>query len=173
MEISEIAARLTGTKPCSELTTGEAERLARLGDIRELAAGEDLYREGQPAAYMVFLLEGAVEAWKLHPERGEVRLTQGVAGELVGEIALLRSGDRMATVRATEPTCCFVVRRDTFENLVDEGDMIAYKLGLKMARNLADRLAWVNEILFDFVNGPEPADEFDVFKRQLLSQWDF
>jgi CRP-like cAMP-binding protein len=176
MDIEYVASKLTGAKPCEDLTDAEARRLAGFGTLREMAAGEHVFQEGDPGEEMLILLEGRVEAWKKHRRAGqdELHLGDESAGEILGEIALLRRGARMATVRATEPSRFFVLDRAAFERLVGEGDAIAYKIGLKLARSLAERIAWVNDTLLDMISHPpEKPDEFAAFKEKLLDQWDF
>lgn len=176
MDIEYVASRLTGAKPCEDLTDAEARRLAGFGSLREAAAGEQVFQEGEPGEEMLILLEGRVEAWKKDRREGQADLHLGdeAAGEILGEIALLRRGPRMASVRATEASRFFVLDRAAFERLVAEGDAIAYKIGLKLARSLAERIAWVNDTLLDMIaHPPEKPDEFAAFKEKLLNQWDF
>ncbi|MHC4136587.1 MAG: cyclic nucleotide-binding domain-containing protein [Planctomycetota bacterium] len=174
MDIDYVASKLTGAKPCEDLTDAEARRLAGFGSLREAAAGDEVMREGEPGDEMLILLEGRVEAWKKDRREGDLQLGDEVAGEILGEIALLRRGTRMATVKATEPCRFFVLDRAAFERLVGEGDAIAYKIGLKLARSLAERIAWINDTLLDMIaNPPDKPDEFEAFKDKLLSQWDF
>jgi CRP-like cAMP-binding protein len=176
MDIEYVASKLTGAKPCEDLTDAEARRLAGFGTLRELDAGTEVFREGEPGEEMLILLEGRVEAWKKDKREGADDLLLGdeAAGEILGEIALLRRGPRMASVRATEACRFFVLDRAAFERLVGEGDAIAYKIGLKLARTLAERIAWVNDTLLDMISHPpEKPDEFAAFKEKLLRQWDF
>jgi len=176
MDIEYVASKLTGTKPCEDLTDAEAQRLAGFGSLREAAAGADVMREGEPGEEMLILLEGRVKAWKKDKREGadDLQLGDETAGEILGEIALLRRGPRMASVRATEACRFFVLDRASFERLVGEGDAIAYKIGLKLARSLAERIAWINDTLLDMItHPPEKPDEFAAFKDKLLSQWDF
>jgi CRP-like cAMP-binding protein len=176
MDIDYVASKLGGAKPCEDLSDAETRRLAGFGTLRETAAGDEVFREGDPGEEMLILLEGRVEAWKKgrHEDQGELHLGDETAGEILGEIALLRRGPRMATVRATEPSRFFVLDRAAFERLVAEGDAIAYKIGLKLARSLAERIAWVNDTLLDLMaHPPQKPDEFAAFREKLLNQWDF
>ena len=75
------------------------------------AAGQVIFREGEPGDVMYAILEGEVEI----VVRGRVVDTTGPGG-IVGEMALIDAGPRSATVRAT--TVCKLVpvsqRRFTF-----------------------------------------------------------
>lgn len=176
MDAEYVASKLAGAKPCEDLSSSEARRLAGFGTLREFAAGEQVFSEGDPGEEMLILLEGRVEAWKKNKQEGagDLHLGDETAGEILGEIALLRRGPRMASVKATEPTRFFVLDRSAFERLVGEGDAIAYKIGLKLARSLAERIAWINDTLLDLISHPpEKPDEFAAFKDKLLRQWDF
>jgi hypothetical protein len=75
-------------------------------------------------------------------------------------------------VKASEPCLVFTLDRETFERLLNEGDLVAYKMALKMARNLADRLAWVNDKVFGLLSHDcdTKSHEFDAFRDEILER---
>jgi predicted MFS family arabinose efflux permease len=86
-------------------TEGLAQRLSHT----EVAQGAEIITQGEPGDLFYLIAEGAVEVF----QDGEFRRRQG-PGESFGEIALLRSIPRTATVRATEPTRLLTLDRDIF-----------------------------------------------------------
>ena len=94
--------------------------LARLIDRRPVAAGETLIREGDPGD--TFFLVGAGE-FLATSEKGDVRRTM-TAGDHFGEIALLRSVPRTASVTAVTAGIVWTLGRDEFLDVVSSNDSV-------------------------------------------------
>jgi CRP/FNR family transcriptional regulator, cyclic AMP receptor protein len=104
------------------LTTGLPER--------SLAAGEVVYRAGDPVTTVLVLVDG-----QLQIERGGMVVnSHGVPGSVVGELGALLHQPRSATVTAALPS---VVRE-----IGDPDEFFAAhpQVGLEVARQLAGRL---------------------------------
>ncbi len=99
--------------------------------------GEWLMRQGDDAASFAIVLEG--EADVVREDRGERRTVGRVApGAIVGELALLRGGQRMATVTATQPLHALVGDVDAFDALLavpSFGEAVARVIAQRLARN--------------------------------------
>jgi voltage-gated potassium channel len=109
----------------------DLRRIAALAVERELRAGTELIREGEPAGEFYVVVEGEVEVRR----RGR-RVTRLGAGSFVGEIALLSRSPRTATVVAASPLRVLVISGRDFVALLDA----LPELWLKVARTLADRV---------------------------------
>ena len=81
----------------------DLEQLAELASTRQLAAGETLFRQGEPADAVYVVLDGQLQAVAEDGDRGDVLLGMIDPGDPVGELALLLGGQRSATIRATSP----------------------------------------------------------------------
>jgi len=90
--------------------------------LRILHAGEPVFRQGdQPDAFYV-VRAGTVQIEDEDPETGDTRLIRTMArGESFGELGLLGSHRRQATVRAVGEVELFVVDKGTFDRLLAEG----------------------------------------------------
>jgi len=103
---------------------------------REVAAGEVLMREGEPARELIFLAAGELSVLKRekHHRRREHRIARVLPGEVCGELELIDGQPAAATVRAAMPSVVYVLP-------LDRGDP-ALDLALKrhLARLLAARL---------------------------------
>ncbi|WP_246514556.1 SLC26A/SulP transporter family protein [Neoroseomonas soli] len=110
-------------QPVHEERASLAAQLASLGDLPDVelrlapfvghvafAPGETLMRQGQPADDMMFLESGRVSAVLLEKGAAPVHLRTLTPGTLVGELALVRGGNRTASVIAVTP--CEAVRID-------------------------------------------------------------
>lgn len=109
----------------------ELRRIAALAVEREVEAGAELIREGEPAGEFYVVVEGEVDVRR----RGR-RIAHLAAGSFVGEIALLSRSPRTATVVAATPLRVLTISGRDFVALLDSMP----ELWLKVARTLADRV---------------------------------
>src|ERR671925_524534 len=77
-------------------------RLARVMRRRTLQEGEMVWRQGDDAREMVFIVDGAVSASLRVPGDRTVEIGRAGSGETVGEIGLLDSGRHTMGVRVTK-----------------------------------------------------------------------
>ena len=85
------------------------------------------------------LTKGTVSVW-LKLADGRRRIASLAAGTTVGEMALLQSGRRSATVSADEDVSCYELNRATFEKILDTNPTIGLKLLKYFTREMARRL---------------------------------
>jgi len=87
---------------------------------RVYAAGEVVFREGEPGDTMLFVVEGrlvAVTTGSEEPGAAEQVLNVMGAGEVVGEMAVFDPAPRSATVRALEETTVYALEHDAMDAL--------------------------------------------------------
>lgn len=129
---------------------------ADCGAIEQRMARQDflpqatIVREGSTgdAAYVV--LSGSVAVRRTDPDSGVVfTLAELGAGQMFGEMALVTSRPRTASVVAVDATSCAVLARGDFELVMQQHPSVA----LAFARVLAERLERANEHAgIDFVS---------------------
>ena len=97
--------RLMAIPGLKDFETRNLSKLLRLSKIREYEDGETIIREGDNDPWLFFLLSGKVKITK----RGVLisRLTE--VGEIFGEMRIVDSMARSATVSADGPTVCLCV----------------------------------------------------------------
>jgi CRP-like cAMP-binding protein len=89
-------SRISSFPLLADLPPEEAAALEALFAEKQLVAGKDVYREGEPSRYFYFLISGAISLWHRRGSKEEqVRLLG--PGEVFGEEALLGSPRRNAT----------------------------------------------------------------------------
>ncbi len=109
--------------------------------VRQIAAGEFVFREGDAGDRMYILLEGAVEL-KMKVDRGETVLkTIDQANEFFGEMALIDGRPRSASAIAALPSKLMAVDGPTFESLILSNG----KFALKIIKILAERIRRSND----------------------------
>jgi CRP/FNR family transcriptional regulator, cyclic AMP receptor protein len=116
-------------------------------------AGSFLFRQGEPAAFVLVLTAGEVAI--VSPVRGGAEQVHTImrAGQLVGELALLTDGRRTAGARATSPTTAWAIGRDHFWAFLDVTPGASSALLRQLAELLANREALIDDLLSLDVKG--------------------
>jgi CRP/FNR family cyclic AMP-dependent transcriptional regulator len=115
-------------------------QLARVLRRRRVRKGELLWRQGDDAREMVFIVEGGVSASLHVPGDRVVEIGRAGPGEIVGEIALLDGGGHTMSVRVTETATVLALGRVDFAALLARQDPAAFRLKRRLASLLTTRL---------------------------------
>ena len=78
----------------------------------------------------------------------EARLVTFAPGTVFGEIALLDTEPRSATITADEPLVCYVLTASDFDEIKNSHPAIAILLLTNLGRELSSRLRRVNRIIY-------------------------
>lgn len=111
------AATLAASKLFGPLGMDVLEDVGRLMTEVSFAAGEVVFRQGEPGDQLVLVGDGELETLLAVPGGTPLRLGSIVAGEIAGELSLLGDGVRVATVRAVIPTNGWALARPAFDVL--------------------------------------------------------
>jgi CRP/FNR family cyclic AMP-dependent transcriptional regulator len=138
-----LTAALRASSLCRLLSAGELEVIAGIAEERKFAAGESLFREGDPGDGVYLLLSGEIEVVKSAggSERALARLA---SGGVLGEMSLLTNDTRSATGRACVETSVVRIPAARFRTLLAEGAPAALKVTAGLGEVLARRLAATN-----------------------------
>jgi CRP-like cAMP-binding protein len=82
-----------------------------------VSAGQEIIRQGEPGSRFYIVNSGRVEVVRRTGGHDEVLATLG-PGQYFGEVALLKTSERTATVRAVEDTTVLSIARKDFTALV-------------------------------------------------------
>ena len=114
------------------LSKKELTALASATDDLQIEAGTVLCREGRVGSEFFVIVDGDAEV----TQAGK-RIATLSGGDFVGEIALLTSAKRTATVTVTTPVRCFVLTQSAFRQVLAASPSVQ----LKVMKGLAERLA--------------------------------
>jgi CRP-like cAMP-binding protein len=108
---------------------------------KRFAAGEVLFRQGDPSDFVVLIRSGEVEVLR-ETSHEPVPLGTVGSGEHVGEMGVLECQPRSATVRALNDVEADLIGRGAFLVTVKEDPELAYRLVVRMSARLriADEL---------------------------------
>jgi PPM family protein phosphatase len=119
----------------SRLQERELLRIMQVADVISYEPEQVVVKEGDRGDELFIVLSGNVEVM-----RGDAVLTTVGAGEHFGEMALIRSMPRSATIKAIEHTELIALRRGDFFEILRKEHELAVKLLWQFLGVLADRL---------------------------------
>ena len=116
----------------SHLSRKQLAQVAKVADEIDLREGKEMTREGAPGREFFVILEGSADVRK-----GGRKVNSLQPGDFFGEIALVTSVPRTATVAATSPVRALVVTDRSFRHLLEESPDIKTRVMQAMAARLA------------------------------------
>ena len=112
------------------------EELAQIAEIAEeqpIALGDQVFTEGEPGDALYLVVEGTV---KVH--QGGKQLAQLGPRDVFGEMAVLDSEPRSATVTALKDSVLLKIARDDFRDILQERPEIGMGVIKVLSRRLRD-----------------------------------
>lgn len=100
-------------------------------EVITVAAGNYIFRIGEPAHVMYLIIEGEVELIL-----GDMVVETAKEGAFIGEMALIDDETRSASARALGECCVFPIDEARFQSLVQETPFFALQLLKTLARRL-------------------------------------
>jgi methyl-accepting chemotaxis protein len=120
-------------------TSIELQKLINIGYRKNIFKGELVCQEDTPGEEFYIILEGSVEIYMKKINQYLATLT---AGSFFGELSLLQSTPRTATVRALEDTLLFTLSRDGFKKLLMEYKELAERIAEKGTERRTELEQW-------------------------------
>jgi tetratricopeptide (TPR) repeat protein len=109
---------LAASGPVQRLPADQIQRLFAAGDLAEVAAGEQVAREGETRAELLLIVDGVVEAWIDEGGSAERSVRTFGPRDILGEQALLERKPWPASYRAAEIATMLVLDRGGLERLL-------------------------------------------------------
>jgi serine/threonine protein phosphatase PrpC len=153
------------------LNDREILRVLQVTDVVSFQNGENVMTEGETGEELFIVLSGTVRV-----TRGGADLATLKTGDHVGEMALVRSQPRSATVVSDGPSELMVIRRTEFFEILRKEHQLAVKLLWQFLGVLADRLADTSrelgaakeELAAEDITGEIFEDEDDSDRKTLI-----
>ena len=137
--MSEQYAELITTFPLFEgFTATGTKRLIDAGEIKNLAAGEILLKEGDAADFAVLVLAGTIEVF-VERDGKELILTEASPGTILGELALLCGIPRSASARAKAVSTVLEWSDETLRTLLLRDRSLAQRIFRQALRTLVEK----------------------------------
>lgn len=158
--LSELGAREDGAEfPFGQLDifsglgTSEIDTVKGMLSRRVYAKGEIVFREGDPGQQLFVIAKGEASV-RIHPAGAtrDIRLVTFSPGTVFGEVALLDTEARSASVQADEELVCYVLEQEVFQQLSASHPGIAVTLLRNLGRELSNRLRRANRVIYQLDN---------------------
>ena len=124
-----------------ELTSESLNRIAEHGTVRSYPRHAVLIHEGDRTDAFYIILGGKVKVYASDEDGKEIILNIQGPGEYFGELALIDSAPRSASVMTMEPSKIAVISRADFERCLADNPSIA----IELIRSLAQRVRSLTE----------------------------
>lgn len=141
---------------CRALTGAELDAIAGIAEGKEIAAGRELFREGDPGDGLFLVVAGEIDVIKRGP-RGDRSLARLGPGGVLGEMSLITLDARSATGRAIVASRVLRLPAQPFRALLGEGSTAALKIAAAIAEILARRVATMNSLVLELADKVDPA----------------
>ena len=141
---------LQGLPLFAQLSLRQLQEVERIVHLRTYRGGEVIFHMGDPGVAMYVILAGEVRVvLPGETPEDEVELARLGAGELFGELALLDSSPRSATVIAATPTEAAALARPDWMNLIHRRPDIGVAMLLPLAQLLSARLRATTRLQYE------------------------
>lgn len=135
-----------------ELSAEEAAILGTLLHSREIATDEFLIEEGTSDDSLHVLLSGKLEVVKRTAADEESTLAVLREGDLAGELSFIDGHEHSVGLRALGDCRVLSLKRDDFENIIDEHPRLVYKVMRALARSTRRKVHRMNSEFIELNN---------------------
>lgn len=134
-----------------DLDDGELARVAEVCHEQKFAAGQSIFKEGEPGNRLFIISDGEVRISRTIPGSGEEALAVLKPGACFGEMSIFDRSERSTDAIANTTCLLLTIARPDFELLLDFNRDIAYKVLWSVVRLLSARLRVTNDNLRSFL----------------------
>jgi len=144
--VSDGARQLIDAIPLfSGIERAGLEGILRIFRPVDFAAAAPLVRQGQSADGAYIIESGSADVITALPGGGEATVATLGPGSVLGEMALLESGTRSATVIAKAPVKAYFIERDSFRMLLAQRERAAFTIQNRITLTLCQRVREMND----------------------------
>jgi len=161
----------------SALGADERATIAERFRVVPVAAGEVIFREGDPGGELYIVERGRVATFINVPGGAQKEIAAFAPGDFFGEMSIFEKAPRSATCIATEESVLVSLSQEEFMSLVDPYPEIATRIMHRMLAITTQRLRTTGEFLSEIVRWGEGAskraitDEVTgVYNRRFLEE---
>lgn len=134
--MTAVLDALRASRLAAELDEAQCRTLAGLMQLRALADGEVLVREGTSDSHLYLLVTGDVAVARGAGTPEEVTLFTLKAGEAIGELSFLDDNVHYASVVARGDCTVLSLERSALESLLDSAPHIVYRVMRAIVRRV-------------------------------------
>ncbi|MCA9822752.1 MAG: Crp/Fnr family transcriptional regulator [Dehalococcoidia bacterium] len=135
------------------LNDDELDRIVPLLSERRFTSKQHLFVTGDAVERVYLLLQGRVKVYQVADNGKEVILDIVSRGDVVGDMAIVEAGERIASAQALEDTLALSISWEDFSHLLQQSP----RLGFVMVELMAKRLSGMQRTFANLVAKPVSA----------------
>ena len=136
----------------SQLSPDELDRMADQMHLLRASKGNVIFNEGDPGDFVCFVVDGILEVIKTAADGTERSIAKLIAGCSIGEMAVVGSFPRSATVRSRSAATLLTLQRDRLDKICRERPQIGVKIYKALAQLLSMHLRNTSENLSELMD---------------------
>jgi len=136
--------------------------------IVHMAQGQCLFSEGEAGDYMCFIVSGRMEVFKDSVGGKLVSVSRISRGSSIGEMAMIDTYSRSATVIAKEPTITLVLKREHFDQILEEDPRTGTAFLKELARVVCLHLRRTSNHYADICETAGEGENYSGLQEQLM-----
>lgn len=141
------------SKVMSVLSDEELERLIPMLSERRFTSRQFLFSAGDAPERVYLVLKGRVKIYQVAENGKEIILDVMGRGDVVGDMAIVEDGERIACAQSLEDTVALSISWEDFSHLMQQSP----RLGFAMLELTANRLAGMQRTFMNIVSKPVSA----------------
>ena len=138
----------------SQLSADELDLMANQLHLLRASKGNVIFKEGDPGDFVCFVVDGILEVVKTAADGSERSIAKLISGCSIGEMAVVGSFPRSATVRSRSEATLLTLKRDRFDKICQEHPQIGVKIYKAIAQLLSMHLKNTSENLSELMPSP-------------------
>ena len=138
----------------SELSAEELNLIAGQMHFLRSVKGSVIFNEGDPGDFVCFVVEGILEVIKTATDGTERSIAKLISGCSIGEMAVVGSFSRSATVRSRTEATLLTLQRDRLTRICQEHPQVGVKIYRSIAQLLSMHLRKTSENLSELMPPP-------------------
>lgn len=135
-----------------DISEEECEILAAAFELRKLAVGEILLREGEQDDALSIVIEGDIVATRDAGGGEYVTLHHLKPGDIAGAMGFIDGNSHSATLRASKDAHVLTLHRDVLEGMIDDHPQLVYKVMKMIIRSVHQTLLRMNQQFVEMNN---------------------
>jgi CRP-like cAMP-binding protein len=132
--------RLRSLTIFKDLNKNELEIVHKHVFEQNVKKGSVLFVEGMPGELLYIIMSGCVEIIKETKDNEKIVLATIGANDIVGEMSLIDSEPRSATGRTSEDSVLLVIKKQSFNEILQSDPRIAAKVLMGLLKVISGRL---------------------------------
>jgi CRP/FNR family transcriptional regulator, cyclic AMP receptor protein len=144
----EIVRLLSNSFLFSGLTGDEFDKISKFAKLSKMARGETVFFKGDEGNSMFAVISGRLKVQNVSEEGKTLILGFLEPGAVFGEIAVLDSKPRTASVVSVEPSELLVIERAPFLRFLEAHPSVAIKLMMAMCERLRTTDEFLENMVF-------------------------